>query len=824
MAKKSKTPWVRYEPYDPGEMNPLPSPANKDYSEIGQGHIATHRQLHDEYLTNKSIVKEGPWLAVVLKVLSGPQAKNEASTNGGNQTKALNIAGYKDATAERRDDQKKSAPIKIIARIPEIHTDINWPETVDDEARISAHSEFHQMDENGDFELIRAGSLVWVQFYSLDHIHSKSGFPSGIILGLYDKGAPVPDDTLLAPIDDFKPPCKAFRNLAEPGGGIYKGHTEANPVLLPGPPIRKYKNRIVTGLFGNGSLATKANFNANMQLAPPSFKHNIPGSAPDSNNAFIWVGQLKNNGYFDIFNRPGIGRETIIYAPYSLDVNSPIEIKYYFHDKDGFGNAFVSGEDDQTAAVAAAVNQESDFKNKIAPAIKDYIKDGRNIILVIPELLHSKGYNARIGFSATDKTKFQEQLSPYKISQNLDLSKITPFVNREVKSFNRTYIGGNFINFHNEVLNVVDSHIGLGVSERVDYVSMIGDGLGAITIAAMCENQETRQDLLNFFKLQRIDFVDTGLDNSTQFSSTFLASTPSTAIYTNLVRPAVDEEARRLQYNYITKKSPANTNPLFNSIDKLGTEVVDVLGLFKNNNSPPSGIGEQKFSVPVAFPDTTGGPTDVILSLHITKDNPNVRTGYALTTQNTDANEQSIIKPDTNSNLFSAGNSVPDHADAGASAQAAADLAKIQKSIDDLNNKIQFFESMIVSWVNGGIDAPCGDESPYQIYCKDGQIDFANGTKFFTDYQNYITDKIDLEEYKIINNFESQLLEANIYADRLNKVKDQVLGPSGLLEKSKQRLKAPYAAFGGAIPEKSIETLKNDSISTIFLHRLARRP
>lgn len=212
--------------------------------------------------------------------------------------------------------------------------------------------------------------------------------------------------------------------------------------------------------------------------------------------------------------------------------------------------------------------------------------------------------------------------------------------------------------------------------------------------------------------------------------------------------------------------------------------MVDVLGLFKNNNSPPSGIGEQKFSVPVAFPDTTGGPTDVILSLHITKDNPNVRTGYALTTQNTDANEQSIIKPDTNSNLFSAGNSVPDHADAGASAQAAADLAKIQKSIDDLNNKIQFFESMIVSWVNGGIDAPCGDESPYQIYCKDGQIDFANGTKFFTDYQNYITDKIDLEEYKIINNFESQLLEANIYADRLNKVKDQVLGPSGLLEKS----------------------------------------
>ena len=37
----------------------------------------------NELNKKQKIVKTGPYLAVVLKVLSGPQISNEASTNGG---------------------------------------------------------------------------------------------------------------------------------------------------------------------------------------------------------------------------------------------------------------------------------------------------------------------------------------------------------------------------------------------------------------------------------------------------------------------------------------------------------------------------------------------------------------------------------------------------------------------------------------------------------------------------------------------------------------------------------------------------------------------
>ena len=252
MATKTKTPWARYTTFDEGEFNPVGSSATRDYLDGSETIVQKQKYLVEKALQNKKIDKTGPFLAVVLKVLSGPQANNEASTNGGNLTNALNISGLKDPTNERREEQQKPAPIKIIARIPEVHNYMDWPETVDDEDVISLHSEFHQFDESPDFELIRAGSIVWVQFYSLDHVASKSGFPSGIILGLYDKGSAVADESLISPIEEFDPPCKALRNLDSPGDGLYRGHTEANPVLLPGPPIVKFKNRIPTGFFGSG--------------------------------------------------------------------------------------------------------------------------------------------------------------------------------------------------------------------------------------------------------------------------------------------------------------------------------------------------------------------------------------------------------------------------------------------------------------------------------------------------------------------------------------------------------------------------------------------
>jgi len=805
MAKKTRAPWQDIEDLDEGELNPLPSGNNKDYSEAGQGFLTSIKQVHEQFLTKQKIVKTGPWIAVVLKVLSGPQVNNEASTNGGNLSKSVNVAGVREAKEERRARTNSKPTVRIIARIPEIHSDVSAPIDKNDEARMAAHSEFYAFDLNPEYANIQPGSLVWVELHSLDHIFGKSGESSGVILGVYDNNVGLAEEVLNTPLEDFNPPCKALRNLTAPAGGIYRGNTEANPVLLPGPPIRKFKNRILTGLFGNGSLATKANFNRCLQLAPPSFKHSIPGSAPDSTNAFIWTGQLRNNGYMDIVNRPGMGRETIIYAPYSLDTRSPIEIKYYFHDLDGFGNMFESGVDEQAFAILSAENGDSDFKNKIAPAIKDLVKDKRNFVLVIPELMHSKGFGSRTGLSSGNKQQIKNRLSKHLIDETKNLSQVTPLVLREVKSFDGSYTGGKFDVFHQEVLDVLTAHLNIS-QELIQYISVIGDGMGAITFAAMIENESTRDGILSLVSpsgFQRFDFIDTGRDTEGLFFNTFF-STPGASIYQNLLRPLVDREGQPFQVNYVTEVRPG-INQTFKAISDSNNEFVDVENLFKKNNTPPAGPGEQKFTIPIAFADTTGGPTDVVLSFHTTKPNPNIKTGYIFSKVNDDLNGGNLIKSDSNSNIKTSNNKVPDHADASAASQAAIDAQKIQLKISELEQKIVFFETMILSWIDNGIDAPCYDNSPYKIYCKDGQINTARETQFFGDYLSYITNKIDLEELKILNEFETELLRDSISAAALEKLKNQV---QTLGQQSKDIFNSPYPAFGNVPPSESLKILQ----------------
>ena len=57
MAKKTRAPWQDIEDLDEGELNPLPSGNNKDYSEAGQGFLTSIKQVHEQFLTKQKIVK-----------------------------------------------------------------------------------------------------------------------------------------------------------------------------------------------------------------------------------------------------------------------------------------------------------------------------------------------------------------------------------------------------------------------------------------------------------------------------------------------------------------------------------------------------------------------------------------------------------------------------------------------------------------------------------------------------------------------------------------------------------------------------------------------
>ena len=74
------TPYSPYVNWDIGELNSLNSSIFERRYDRDQGAFATIAELFRDKYSYDVFKGTGPYLAVVLKVLSGPQAGNEAST------------------------------------------------------------------------------------------------------------------------------------------------------------------------------------------------------------------------------------------------------------------------------------------------------------------------------------------------------------------------------------------------------------------------------------------------------------------------------------------------------------------------------------------------------------------------------------------------------------------------------------------------------------------------------------------------------------------------------------------------------------------------
>jgi len=752
---KTRPPWSAYKNYDIGELNSINEKIFDDSYSEHQDIFDTHTELIRKHYSHETLTKSGPYLAVVLKVLSGPQVNNEAATNGGNLTKSISLNNYKSPQVEEKEKGNKPQPVKVIARIPEIDADIDWPVDEDDEARIAAHGEFHQMKEDEMLEQVIPGSLIWIDFNNIENTTGFNGMPAGKIIGLHDPGSFSEVEMDESSKDGFNPPCQALRDLTAPGGGIYIGHTESDPVLFKGPPIRKYKGRIKSGLFGNGTPQTKEHFNSCLISAKPSAKHDIAGAAPWSKSgAFVWVGHLRNNGYKDFFDRPaGLGRETIIYASGMLDLTSPIEIKYYLHDRGGFGRPWTYGlETDVEAAINAAdTTGYNDFKDKVAAGIKDLIRDGRNFILVIPEMSYSRGFeswpNSRL------------------LAQPFD-------------TFDGSLSGGNFGKFHGEVLDVLNNHFP-DIENKISYVSILADGFGAIALAAAAKNiivnaehNDSRWDLINLIPVNRIDFIDTGLDTPTSYAYFGGAKSPSKTIHEDWLA----QLDREVEFNYITEYTGETANSFF---AQLGQN-----SMFAKHNKQTGGLGARKFSF------NFENPASSYVSMHVAaRDTSNIKgkVGYAFSMINDHGKIGVLKKSDSSGEIITSYDSVPDHAEACSKSQAAADAAKIQKKLSRLKEQIDFFESFLIRFIEQGSSYNCSEEDPlYRIYCSSvgiislesyESVTTNNSSQFFVDYLNYLTNKRDLAELEIISNFEEQLLSHSLYKPRLEKFKEDVLKP-----------------------------------------------
>ena len=762
--------WDLYGRYDIDDINKLNQHMFSERYKEGESGIARLRKNFKKNYEYDIMSGTGPYVAVVLKVLAGPSIPEEKEATN-------SIAKIDPGILEEIDGlAAKKRRVRVIARIPSFDADIKFPTGAEDETRISCHAEFVAVSHDKSFGEVKPGSLIYVAYSNTQCTTGFNGLPSGKMIAVMQQCGFSFIKTKEITENSYNPRCKTSAKLAGPGGGLYVGKTIADPNKPSGPGIDKFKNKIKTGFYGNGTPQTKTHFDQALLKSESSFKFKIPGPSPGSANAFVWVGTLKNNGYMDLFDRPANqGRETIIYAPMTLDTNSPIEIKYYFHGESGFGHSWLHG---PTTTVSEARNSaqfiDNDFRTKIGPGIKDMIRQNRNFVLVIPEMAHSRGYgtspgdNDRIENLITGKTTklgdkggstirnytppnmksdIKNYLRSLPIEKNQNLLHITPLIERPYSTFDGSFSGGRFDLFHDEVVQVLSEHLGK-VDDKIEYISILADGVGAISLASILKkvtdssvHYEAEKGFKNV-KVDRIDYITFG-DLDTSANNYYFPSAPSYSIYSDYL---IDQAytGRYLEFNYITEANNKKTNEFFNKIG------VNAKFQKANKNSP----GEFKFSHPV------GGSTTI--TMHTAPaDSPKQKNkvGYAFTMVNKSLPGQKIIPKKLNSPLPGPSyDSVPDHATALASSPAASDLARYQKQKEDLAERIAHFEKLLEKVLDpNDPDKVCKDEK-WKAYCVSGALDTSQNTVFFQNYLNYLDYKKEYMKIKVLAELEVQLL------------------------------------------------------------------
>ena len=765
----------------------------------------------------------GPFPAVVLDVVSGPQVKDQASAIGRVSTKTLNIKSLPFPYFRDKEKSGDKPPVIVIAKVPGFDVDLEWPDSTDDIARIDAHSEYMQIREDASLGKVGPGSIIWV-VYNNDRVRaSYNGRPVGKIVGVHKIKAFADIKTIISALGASRPGCQNARNLSGPATGFYVGNTDADPNPNTGPPIRKIKGNIKTGIYGNGTPQTKAHFEQALLDSVISAKHNIPGPAPGPNNAFIWVGTLKNNGYMDLLDRPlGQGRETIIYAPMTLDLSAPVEIKYYFHDEAGFGHAHINGPSTtvvQAQAVASAPG--NDFREKIAPGIKDLNRTGRNYVLIIPEMSYSRGYGdgqggknrinklasgedvvhgkktgstIRSGVGSDVTIAVKNYLNKLPIEANKNLLQVTPLKQRQFSTFDGSYTGGKFGSFHQEVLDVLDEHLG-AIYDKVEFISILADGMGGICLSGIVKNipnslthSKARTSFKNALtaKPLRIDYITDDISDAPGPYTSYLGqNSPSYVLYEQFLLQR-DMNSDYTEFNYITSPTAKQQNNFFDKLNKIEE--------YRTTSKKGSGLGSRKFSFMV---DPTSATDQRFVSFHVA---PKNRVGYAFSMINDflPSFKDYPKKPDANTSLKPSFNAVPDHAFALASKPSPGDLEKLIKKQDALIGRINKFRDILDAIINPQtkiFNVALGEPEPdydsfclkYNMYCKNGNVETGTNSKFFAGYKTYLENERKFEEYEILINGEQNIQKLKRSKEALIKEKNAY---ENLLKKAKVDTKA----------------------------------
>lgn len=832
--------WDFVRAYDFGMINKLNSSILKSrYNPRNNGFEEVRNLISRQY--NFEILPEhhGPHLAVILRVL------NTADSALDGETKSYTSFLSKSDEGEVREDLifselrrsegsegAKTNLTRIIAKVPDYDIDLPWPETGFDRKILNLHGEYWAQSTSNEFSNLKPGQVVLVVFNSTVNFSAATdGKYSGLIVG-------VPTARFMNSLafaannaaSSFEPiNCPSPRLLIGPSGKKVVVTTKND---FPLRITKKIKNKIKTGIFGDGTIQTKTHFANCLNTMTVSYKNAISAPAPGPSSAFLWVGHLRSNGPLDLLDRAmSKGRETIIYAPRHFDVNSPFEIKYYFHDFAGFGRAWIQGPSttiEDAAKADRVLGGANDFIVKIAPAINDMIKDRRNFILVIPELMHSMGFGTgnsqfkRVQdiSEGLENTSFSPEVPPtqrLRSSPSMSdpqmrsavygylntmsakvgekLSALTLLVGRAASSFTAGFTSGDFKNFHQDVLEVLEQYLGVDYS-KLEYTHLVGDDAGALTIASMgssvvsSQSHNSGQDSFNSMiasaKVKRIDFIDRGSGNQTlgvfkklppvQFYEDFLA---------NLSTP--------LEFNYVTAfnadsaKSVGASRTFFDSIP----EHKDEFNKFYNASSEGG----------LAFSLESGAQSTINLLIHQNSSPAATDAATGLCFSFKSDTDTAPTRPSQSYNTVQP-STIPNHAGALQRSSGEREVAERLEKIKTSNVIISYFEGALKSIAAAGnLTAFCADpngNAQYQKYCSGGVVDLQQGGSFLRDYDDWLNNReLSLKESIFLVPFYTDLARINSIDD----IDTDIEKFKGLLENAKTDLNSEpeFIYSGGAL-------------------------
>lgn len=282
--------------------------------------------------TPDSISNTGPYKAIVLRI----EKSNAKPTEW--------MSSFYGVLYNNRESIPHLVQIK--ARIPEIHSFIPIPKSLGPESPdyniINMYPTFIAKDD----QIItpEIGSVVWVDYIN------KTNLEGPVYLGpVSTKDVSIGSVGRVSSADSHTDACVGTLSMEQPKGDLISGQNK--PISHDGESLlprkaRKEKKRIIKDDNTSGPLFSR-------------WKKALESNEIDGSS---WIGNLKSNKE----------RQLIVFSPETTNFCIPVELMYYFHGENEFGNSY-------------------DLDKRIVGSIKDLIQNGRNFVLVMPELPWSIG-------------------------------------------------------------------------------------------------------------------------------------------------------------------------------------------------------------------------------------------------------------------------------------------------------------------------------------------------------------------------------------------------------------------------------------------------